>query len=380
MIVEAQRLQSVQEYYFSKKLQEIANMKTDIPIISLGIGSPDLQPHHEVIEELIKNSQSGINGYQSYRGIPEMRDAMATFYKNKFDVNVNLSTEILPLMGSKEGIMHISMAFLNEGDKVLIPNPGYPTYSSVTELVQAEPLFYDLKDENNWLPDFEQLEKLAEQKPKIMWLNYPHMPTGAKAPKEVLRKLVKFATRHNILIVNDNPYSFILNDNPTSILAIEGAKEVCVELNSLSKTFNIAGWRVGMVIGKERFINSILKVKSNMDSGMNFAIQKAATKALLVDESWYNKLTKVYEERRKIIWEIADLLNVKYNPNAAGMFIWAKLPEGKDDKEFIDDILYNKKVFITPGSIFGSNGEGFIRFSLCAPIEKLIEVKERLSA
>lgn len=380
MITEAQRLQSVQEYYFSKKLQEIANMQTDIPIISLGIGSPDLQPHPAVIEELIKNAQNGINGYQSYRGIPEMREAMATFYKSKFNVDANPSTEILPLMGSKEGIMHISMAFLNEGDKVLIPNPGYPTYSSVTELVQAEPLFYDLTNENDWLPDFDQLEKLAEQKPKIMWINYPHMPTGAKAPKDVLRKLVEFATRHQILIVNDNPYSFILNDEPTSILEIEGAKDVCIELNSLSKTFNIAGWRIGMVIGKETFINSILKVKSNMDSGMNFAIQKAAAKALLVDDSWYDELTTIYAERRKAIWEIADLLHVKYNPDTAGMFIWAKLPEGIDDKEFIDDILYTKKVFITPGSIFGSNGKGFIRFSLCAPIEKLIEVKKRLEA
>ena len=380
MIAEAQRLQSVQEYYFSQKLQEIANMKTDIPIISLGIGSPDLQPHPSVIEELINSSQSGINGYQSYRGIPEMREAIATFYQSKFNVDTNPSTEILPLMGSKEGIMHISMAFLNEGDKVLIPNPGYPTYTSVTELVQAEPLYYDLKDENDWLPDFDQLEKLAEQKPKIMWLNYPHMPTGAKAPKDVLRKLVEFATRHNILIVNDNPYSFILNDEPTSILSIDSAKDVCIELNSLSKTFNIAGWRVGMVIGKENFINSILKVKSNMDSGMNFAIQKAATKALLVDDSWYEELTKIYTERRKVIWEIADLLNVKYNEDSAGMFIWAKLPEGINDKDFIDTILYDKKVFITPGSIFGSNGEGFIRFSLCAPIEKLIEVKKRLEA
>ena len=380
MIAEAQRLQSVQEYYFSQKLQEIANMKTDIPIISLGIGSPDLQPHPSVIEELISSSQSGINGYQSYRGILEMREAIATFYQSKFNVDTNPSTEILPLMGSKEGIMHISMAFLNEGDKVLIPNPGYPTYTSVTELVQAEPLYYDLKDENDWLPDFDQLEKVLEKKPKIMWLNYPHMPTGAKAPKDVLRKLVEFATRHNILIVNDNPYSFILNDEPTSILSIDDAKDVCIELNSLSKTFNIAGWRVGMVIGKENFINSILKVKSNMDSGMNFAIQKAATKALLVNDSWYKELTKIYAERRKVIWEIADLLNVKYNEDSAGMFIWAKLPEGINDKDFIDTILYDKKVFITPGSIFGSNGEGFIRFSLCAPIEKLIEVKKRLEA
>lgn len=378
MITEAKRLQSVQEYYFSKKLQEIANMQTEIPIISLGIGSPDLQPAQEVIETLIKESQAGVNGYQSYRGLPEMRNAMAQFYQNQFGVKLNPSTEILPLMGSKEGIMHISMAFLNEGDKVLIPNPGYPTYSSVTELVQAEPLFYDLKGENDWLPDFEQLEKLAEQKPKIMWINYPHMPTGATAPREVLEQLVDFAKRHNILIVNDNPYSFILNENPTSILSIDGAQDIAIELNSLSKTFNIAGWRIGMVLADESLINSILKVKSNMDSGMNFAIQKAATKALEVSEDWYNNLTKVYSERREIIYQICEKLNVTYDPKAVGMFIWAKLPEGIDDKTFIDEILYEKKVFITPGSIFGSNGKGYIRFSLCAPIEKLNEVLERL--
>ena len=378
MITEAKRLSSVQEYYFSKKLQEIANMKTDIPIISLGIGSPDLQPDASVIETLIKESQAGVNGYQSYRGLLELREAMATFYQKQFNVVLNPTSEILPLMGSKEGIMHISMAFLNEGDKVLIPNPGYPTYSSVTELVQAEPLYYDLKGENNWLPDFEQLEKLAEQKPKIMWVNYPHMPTGATAPQEVFVQLVEFAKRHNILIVNDNPYSFILNDNPTSILSIEGAREVAIELNSLSKTFNIAGWRVGMVLGNEQFINSILKVKSNMDSGMNYAIQKAAVKALQVSDEWYTNLTEVYTKRREIIYKICEKLNVVYDPKAVGMFVWAKLPEGMNDKEFIDEILYNKKVFITPGSIFGTNGEGYIRFSLCASVEKLNEVLERL--
>lgn len=378
MITEAQRLQSVQEYYFSKKLQEIANMQTEIPIISLGIGSPDLQPAPEVIETLITASQAGVNGYQSYRGLPIMRNAMAQFYHQQFGVKLDSTTEILPLMGSKEGIMHISMAFLNEGDKVLIPNPGYPTYTSVTGLVQAQPLFYDLKGENNWLPDFEQLEKLAEQKPKIMWINYPHMPTGATAPREVLEQLVAFAKRHQLLIVNDNPYSFILNDEPTSILSIEGAKDVAIELNSLSKTFNIAGWRVGMVLGKEEFIQSILKVKSNMDSGMNYAIQQAAAKALEVSADWYQHLTKVYAERREIIYQICKKLNVTYDTNAVGMFIWAKLPEGIDDKEFIDEILYDKKVFITPGSIFGSNGEGYIRFSLCASVEKLNEVLERL--
>ncbi len=321
MITEAQRLQSVQEYYFSKKLQEIANMQTEIPIISLGIGSPDLQPAPEVIETLITASQAGVNGYQSYRGLPIMRNAMAQFYHQQFGVKLDSTTEILPLMGSKEGIMHISMAFLNEGDKVLIPNPGYPTYTSVTELVQAQPLFYDLKGENNWLPDFEQLEKLAEQKPKIMWINYPHMPTGATAPREVLEQLVAFAKRHQLLIVNDNPYSFILNDEPTSILSIEGAKDVAIELNSLSKTFNIAGWRVGMVLGKEEFIQSILKVKSNMDSGMNYAIQQAAAKALEVSADWYQHLTKVYAERRKMIYQICEKLNVTYDSNAVGMFI-----------------------------------------------------------
>ena len=378
MITEAKRLQSVQEYYFSKKLQEIANMQTDIPIISLGIGSPDLQPAPEVIETLITASQSGNNGYQSYRGLPIMRNAMAQFYHQQFGVTLDSATEILPLMGSKEGIMHISMAFLNEGDKVLIPNPGYPTYSSVTELLQAEPLYYDLKGENDWLPDFNQLEKLAEQKPKIMWINYPHMPTGATAPREVLEQLVAFAKRHQLLIVNDNPYSFILNDEPTSILSIDGAKDVAIELNSLSKTFNIAGWRVGMVLGKEEFLNSILKVKSNMDSGMSYAIQQAAAKALKASEEWYKNLNNVYSERREIIYNICDKLNVKYDKNAVGLFIWAKLPIGIDDKSFIDKILYDKKVFITPGSIFGNNGKGYIRFSLCAPIEKLNEVVERL--
>lgn len=378
MIKEAKRLGSVQEYYFSKKLQEIAQMKTEQPIISLGIGSPDLQPDQSVITQLIQSAQEGVNGYQGYRGISYLRDAMHSFYLKKFDVNLNAAKEILPLAGSKEGILHIAMAFLDEGDKVLIPNPGYPTYSSVTELVQAEPLLYDLKEENNWLPDFDQLEKLAKQKPKIMWINYPHMPTGATASKEVLRQLVDFAQRHNILLINDNPYSFILNDQPTSILSIEGAKDIAIELNSLSKTFNIAGWRIGMVLGKQSFIDAILKVKSNMDSGMNYAVQQAAAVALKAEEKWYINLNKVYTERRAIIWEIADLLNVQYDKKAVGLFVWAKLPAGTDDKTYIDDLLYKKNVFITPGSIFGSNGKGYIRFSLCATTTQLIEVKNRI--
>ena len=378
MIKEANRLHHVAEYYFAQKLQEIAQMKTDIPIISLGIGSPDLQPDPKVIETLIRASQEGVNGYQSYRGLIELREAMAEFYQLQFDVNLNPNNEILPLLGSKEGILHISMAFLNKGDKVLIPNPGYPTYASVTHLVEAEALTYDLKAENHWLPDFDQLEKLALQKPKIMWINYPHMPTGAKATKEVLSDLVDFAKRHQILIINDNPYSFILNDNPISILSIEGAKDVAIELNSLSKTFNIAGWRIGMVLGKETFINSILKVKSNMDSGMNYAIQKAAAKALKLSDDWYQNLNKTYQERQKIVFQICDKLKVEYDKNAVGMFVWAKLPEGTDDKIFIDEILYDKKVFITPGSIFGDNGKGYIRLSLCAANSKLTEALHRL--
>ncbi len=378
MIKEAKRLASVQEYYFSKKLQEIATMKTDLPIISLGIGSPDLQPDPKVINTLIEAAQEGVNGYQSYRGIAALREAMSRFYKNQLNVSLDLETEVLPLAGSKEGILHISMAFLNEGDTVLIPNPGYPTYSSVTELVQAQPLFYDLKEGNNWLPDFDQLEKLAEQKPKIMWINYPHMPTGAKASKEVLTQLVDFAQRHGILLINDNPYSFILNDEPTSMLSIEGAKEVAIELNSLSKTFNIAGWRVGMVLGKKVWIDAILKVKSNMDSGMNYAVQKAAAKALEANQEWYASLNKVYEQRRAIIWEIADELGVTYDKKAVGLFVWAKLPTGIDDKAFVDKVLYKHFVFITPGSIFGDNGKGFIRFSLCSSIPQLNEVKKRI--
>ncbi|MDG2435943.1 MAG: aminotransferase class I/II-fold pyridoxal phosphate-dependent enzyme, partial [Polaribacter sp.] len=311
MIKPAKRLETVQEYYFSKKLREVRGLvAAGKPIINMGIGSPDLQPPVQVLEA-IQGSLNDVSAhkYQSYQGLPELRNAIADFYKNKFSVAVNPENEVLPLMGSKEGIMHISMAFLNEGDKVLIPNPGYPTYTSVTKLVGAEPLFYNLCDENNWQPNFEELESQDLTEVKIMWVNYPHMPTGTNATIETFEKLVAFGKKHQILIINDNPYSFILNDNPISILEVEGAKDIALELNSLSKTFNMAGWRVGMVLGNVTFINEILKVKSNMDSGMFYGIQKGAIEALQLSDDWFLAQNRIYEERRNLVWQLADKLN-----------------------------------------------------------------------
>lgn len=380
MIELANRLQTVEEYYFSKKLREVALlMANGKPIINLGIGSPDLNPPQKVITTLIESfKHPKANQYQSYQGLLELREAIVSFYREQYDVFLSPSTEVLPLMGSKEGIMHISMAFLNAGDKVLIPNPGYPTYLSVTKLVGAEPFLYDLVEDNNWLPDLEELEKQDLSKVKLMWVNYPHMPTGSKANEAFFVKLVAFAKRHNILVVNDNPYSFILNDEPRSILHIQGAKEVCLELNSLSKTFNMAGWRVGMVLGKSDFINAILKVKSNMDSGMLFGVQKAAIEALNCSKLWYVSLNQVYEERRKLVWQLADALNCTYDTEASGMFIWAKLPPFLKSEEFIDLLLKENDIFITPGTIFGSNGEGYVRFSLCASTEVIEEAIARI--
>lgn len=316
--------------------------------------------------------------YQSYQGLPELRNAIADFYKNKFSVAVNPENEVLPLMGSKEGIMHISMAFLNEGDKVLIPNPGYPTYTSVTKLVGAEPLFYNLCDENNWQPNFEELESQDLTEVKIMWVNYPHMPTGTNATIETFEKLVAFGKKHQILIINDNPYSFILNDNPISILEVEGAKDIALELNSLSKTFNMAGWRVGMVLGNVTFINEILKVKSNMDSGMFYGIQKGAIEALQLSDDWFLAQNRIYEERRNLVWQLADKLNATYDTNSTGLFVWAKIPEGQKSTAVTDAILYDKDIFITPGTVFGSQGEGYIRFSLCVTSEIIKEAIARI--
>ncbi|MDD7914962.1 pyridoxal phosphate-dependent aminotransferase [Polaribacter ponticola] len=380
MIKPAKRLDTVQEYYFSKKLREVRGLAAaGKPIINMGIGSPDLQPPAKVLEA-ISNSlgDASAHKYQSYQGLPELRNAIATFYKNKFSVGANPENEILPLMGSKEGIMHISMAFLNEGDKVLIPNPGYPTYTSVTKLVGAEPLFYDLSADSNWQPNFEELESQDLESVKIMWVNYPHMPTGTNATLETFEKLVAFGKKHNILIINDNPYSFILNDKPISILQVEGAKDIALELNSLSKTFNMAGWRVGMLLGNSTFINEVLKMKSNMDSGMFYGIQKGAIEALQLSDEWFLKQNKIYEERRNLIWQLADKLNAVYNKNSTGLFVWAKIPAGKKSEEVTDSVLYENDIFITPGTIFGSQGEGYIRFSLCVTTEVIKEAIKRL--
>ena len=380
MMKAANRLDTVQEYYFSKKLREVRALSTEgKPIINMGIGSPDLQPPAKVIKAIQQAVViEGAHKYQSYQGLPEFREAVSDFYKNKYNVEVSSDHEILPLMGSKEGILHISMAFLNKGDKVLIPNPGYPTYTSVTNLVEANPIFYELTSENNWEPDFEKLEKEDVSDIKMMWVNYPHMPTGAKATQALFEKLIAFGKKHQILIINDNPYSFILNNNPLSILSVKGAKETALELNSLSKSFNMAGWRVGMLLGASSFLKEVLKVKTQMDSGMFYGIQQGAISALKVSSSWFSEMNKVYKNRRKLVWKIADTLGCSYDKNTTGMFVWAKTPQGVKAENMVDDLLYNKDIFITPGFIFGSSGEGYIRFSLCVSEEKIKEALERL--
>ncbi|MCP4978039.1 MAG: aminotransferase class I/II-fold pyridoxal phosphate-dependent enzyme [Maribacter sp.] len=380
MIRTAERLKTVEEYYFSKKLREVRGLIADgKPIINMGIGSPDLIPSEEVISSIQNSiSEAGAHQYQSYQGLLELREAIADFYQAKFGVATDPNTEILPLMGSKEGIMHISLAFLNKGDEVLIPNPGYPTYTSVTKLVGGVPKLYNLYAENSWFPDLKALQQQDLSRVRLMWVSYPHMPTGATADTKQLSQLIEFAKKNSILVVNDNPYSFVLSNNPLSILSIPGAKEVALELNSLSKTFNMAGWRVGMVLGKSDHINAILKVKSNMDSGMFYGIQKGAIAALKSGEEWFKSLDKVYQSRRALLFTIADKLQCTYDKNAVGMFVWAKLPEGAlASEEFIDNILYEKNIFIAPGTIFGSNGEGYIRFSLCVKVEKIKEALDR---
>lgn len=382
MISKANRLNDVKEYYFSKKLREVGQLiNAGKPIISLGIGSPDLNPSDEVLKAITDSlSDPMAHAYKSYQGIPELREAMSGFYKNFFKVDLNPANEILPLLGSKEGIMHISMAFLNEGDQVLIPNPGYPTYSSVSKLVGAEAIHYNLTGASGWLPNYEEIEQNDLSKVKIMWVNYPHMPTGTKATDDLFIELIAFAKKHDILIVNDNPYSFILNENPKSIFQYEGAKDVALELNSLSKSFNMAGWRVGMVMGADKYLNEVLKVKSNMDSGMFYGIQKGAIKALQLSNTWFEDLNKIYAKRRELTWKILDALDCVYNKENGGMFVWAKLPEGITSEQMTDKMLYEKDVFLTPGTVFGSNGEGYIRLSLCIQEEKLAEVLERVSA
>lgn len=379
MIQSAKRLETVQEYYFSKKLKEVRQLASEgNPIINMGIGSPDLQPPNTVIKAIQDSlTDVGAHKYQSYQGLPEFRSAVANFYKNKYNVIINPDNEILPLMGSKEGIMHISLAFLNQDDQVLIPNPGYPTYSSVTKLVGAKSVFYELDAANDWQPNFEELEKLDLTNVKLMWVNYPHMPTGTKALTKTYEQLIEFGKKHHIIIVNDNPYSFILNDTPKSILQIKGAKDIALELNSLSKSYNMAGWRVGKLIGSQHFLNEVLKVKTQMDSGMFYGIQKGAIKALELDNTWFKEQNKIYHSRQKLIFKIADILGCTYDKNTSGMFVWAKLPEGQESEKTVDNLLHNKHIFVAPGTIFGSQGEGYIRFSLCVPEEKIKEAITR---
>ena len=375
MIERASRINHIEEYYFSKKLKEVFSLeKQGKPIINMGIGSPDIPPDRQVINALKKSlSHPKASMYQSYQGLPELRKAISNFYKNNYNVTVDFSSEVLPLLGSKEGIMHISMAFLNKGDQVLIPNPGYPTYSSVTKILEAEPVFYDLVEENNWQPDWKYLESIDSNKIKLMWLNYPNMPTGAKTDLNTLDRLIDWAKSRKIILVNDNPYSFILNDNPISILSRKGAFEVCLELNSLSKTFNMAGWRVGMLLGNKNYIKDVVKIKSNMDSGMFYGIQIGAIASLNLKKDWFKSLNEIYFKRREKVFELAKKLNTSFDKNISGLFVWAKLNEDvKSSEKFIDKILYKHNIFITPGSIFGSNGDRFIRLSLCVE-EKIIE-------
>ena len=381
MIQKADRLSNVKEYYFSKKLREVAALRKEgKQIINMAIGSPDLPPPDAVIKALNETANTkGAHQYQSYKGIPELREAIANFYLKHYCVSLKPNQEILPLMGSKEGIMHISMTFLNKGDSVLIPDPGYPSYASVSNLMQANIISYNLSASNNWLPNYKEIEKQDLTGVKMMWLNYPHMPTGTNATKEHFTKAVAFAKKHDIMLVNDNPYSFILNDNPISLLETEGARDVAIELNSLSKTFNMAGWRVGMVVGKGEIIKSILQVKSNMDSGMFLGIQKGAVEALNSSKDWFKELNKAYTKRRKIVWEIFDILGCYYNKESAGLFVWAKLPKGRSAMEYTDQLLKEKEVFMTPGSIFGKNGKDYIRASLCVSEADLNTVLQRLT-
>jgi LL-diaminopimelate aminotransferase len=377
----AQRIANVEEYYFSRKLAEVRGLDSpELRVINLGIGSPDMAPSSNAIDALINAAKNPANhGYQSYKGLPAFRKAIADFYKTTYQVNLDTESMILPLMGSKEGIMHIAMAFVNEGDEVLIPNPGYPTYSSVANLVGAKLRPYDLKEELNWGIDIEALRNSDLSNVKLMWVNFPHMPTGRVASRDELKALVDLARKNNFLIVNDNPYSLILNDNPLSILSIDGAEDVALELNSLSKSHNMAGWRLGWVAGKKDFVDAVLKVKSNMDSGMFLGLQHAAAEALKSGREWFTDLNSKYAARKKVAIEILHLLGCSVSNDQSGLFVWAKAPASITDVgKWIDEILYGTKVFITPGFIFGEGGRRYLRVSLCCTVELLTEAKTRI--
>jgi aspartate/methionine/tyrosine aminotransferase len=381
-MIAARKLNHVAEYYFATKLREVRELVlAGKPIINAAIGNPDLPPPPQAVAALTAAlTDASAHGYQSYLGLPELREAMSQFYKNHYGVTINPANEVIPLMGSKEGILHISMAFLNPGDEVLIPDPGYPTYASATRLCEAIPIPYDLTLQNAWLPDLELLEKQDLSRVKLMWVNYPNMPTGAAATTEIFSALIDFAKKHRILLINDNPYSCVGYKDKHSLLQTTGAKEVALELNSVSKTFNMAGWRVGMLAGNAQLLVQVLKVKTNIDSGMFYGIQKGAIAALQSDESWFATLDAIYSTRRAVILHIARALGLQPQVQNAGLFVWCKLPQGnKDDKAFVESLLQKQHVFIAPGSIFGSNGEGYVRFSLCIPDAQLGTMLERLN-
>ena len=373
----ASRLSSVGEYYFSRKLREIEEMRrAGADVLSLGIGSPDLPPHPSVVERLsAESAKATAHGYQSYKGAAELRNAFAAWYRSRFGVELNPESEILPLIGSKEGVMHCVMTYISKGDKVLVPNPGYPTYSSAVRLAEGEVVNYSLKEENNYMPE---LDTLPTEVVKMMIVNYPHMPTGAVASKEELQRIVDWCRKHHILLVNDNPYCFLRNDNPISLLSIDGAKEVAIELNSLSKSHNMAGWRVGMIAGAKARIDEILRFKSNMDSGMFLPLQLAAATALGLGDEWYKEQNKIYRSREAKGLQIMEALGVKCRPHQAGLFLWGKVPNGENCYDFCDRLLYDKKIFVTPGGIFGNEGMQYIRISLCASEELLDRVLQRI--
>ena len=380
-IIPANRVGSVQEYYFSKKLKEVAEMNAaGKNVINLGVGSPDLPPSERTIETLCEHAhQANEHGYQPYVGIPELRKGFADWYKKWYDVELDPKTEIQPLIGSKEGILHISLAFLNPGDGVLVPNPGYPTYSSVSKLVEANLIPYELKEELGWQPDFGELEKMDLSNVKLMWTNYPNMPTGANASIELYEKLVAFGKKHNIIICNDNPYSFILNEHPISMLSVSGAKDICIEMNSMSKAHNMPGWRMAMLASNEQFVQWILKVKSNIDSGQFKPMQYAAAEALTAPKEWYDNMNRTYRSRRDLAGQIMHTLGCEFDENQVGMFLWGKIPADAESSEAVaNKVLYEANVFLTPGFIFGSRGERYIRISLCCKNETLQEALNRI--
>jgi LL-diaminopimelate aminotransferase len=382
-ITTSKRLEGIGEYYFSQKLREIEELnKQGKNILNLGIGSPDLPPHPDVIKVLQEEAaKPNTHAYQGYKGVPALRNAIANWYQTWYGVSLDADTEILPLIGSKEGIMHICMTYLNTGDEALIPNPGYPTYSSAVKLAGGKAISYELSESGNWEPDFEALEKLDLSRVKLFWVNYPHMPTGQLASKELFEKIVAFGKKHNIIICHDNPYSFILNDQPASLLQVPGAKDIVIELNSLSKSQNMAGWRVGMLCASKERIDEVLRFKSNMDSGMFQPVQLAAAKALSLGKEWYDEINAIYAKRREKVFELLNMLHCDFSKAQVGMFVWAKIPSKyATGYALSDEILYNANVFITPGGIFGNAGDGYIRVSLCGSIERFDEAIKRIRA